>query len=213
MAGGRADTYDQRAEILGSIVTRNRVVGALRIIVPALGAFAFVALAGQIFLANMTRQFGVSAIRIDRGNVVVETPQYTGTSATGSRYIVNAREARSPLDRSHVITMNDATLELVRPSSASYFARTAEATMDTRTEIVVAPGLVTVTGSDGLIGTLNDIVSDSGRQTVLSKGPVDLLLPDGTTIVAETMLHEGDEERWTFTRATVVVPDLPEEEQ
>lgn len=213
MAGGRADTYDQRAEILGSILTRNRIIGGLRIIVPALGVVAFVALTGQIMLANMVRQFGVSAIRIDRGNIVVETPQYTGTSANGSRYIVNAREARSPLDRSNVITMSDATLELVRLAGASYFARTAEATMDTKTEIVVAPGLVTVTGSDGLSGTLNDIVSDSDKQTVLSKGPVDLLLPDGTTITAETMFHEGDKERWTFTRATVVVPDLPEEEK
>ena len=31
MAVGRADTYDQRAEILGRIITRNRVVTALRI--------------------------------------------------------------------------------------------------------------------------------------------------------------------------------------
>jgi hypothetical protein len=213
MAGGRADTYDQRADILGGILLRNRIIGGLRIIVPVLGVLAFIALAGQIFLANMTRQFGVSAIRIDRGNIVVETPQYTGTSADGARYIVNAREARTPLDRSNVITMSDATLELVRASGASYFARTAEATLDTRTEIVVAPGLVTVTGSDGLSGTLTDMVSDSGKQTVLSKGPVDLLLPDGTTIVAETMFHEGDKQLWTFTRATVVVPDLPEEEK
>ena len=85
--------------------------------------------------------------------------------------------------------------------------------MDTATELVTVPGVVSLTGSDGLEGTLTDVVSDNARERITSKGAVDLLLPDGTTIVAETMLHEGDKQLWTFTRATVVVPDLPEAEQ
>lgn len=209
MAGGRADTYDQRAEILGRIVTRNRIVTALRVIVPALGALAFVALTGQIYLANLARQYGVSGIRVNRGNIVVETPQYTGNSGSGSRYVISAREARTPLNRSNEITMIDVTLELLQSSGGSFFARASEATMDTRTERVTVPGLVTLTGSDGLEGTLTNVESDSASDTITSNGPVDLLLSDGTTIVADTMLHEGGKQLWTFTRATVIVPDLP----
>lgn len=213
MAGGRAETYDQRAEILGSIVTRNRIVMAMRVVVPAIGVFAFAALVGQIYLANLARQYGVSGIRVDRGTVVVETPQYTGTSESGARYIVSAREARSPLNRSNEIDMIDVTLELLQTSGYSYFAAAKEATMDTQTERVVAPGIVEVTGSDGLQGTLTDVVTETNDERLISNGPVDLLLADGTTIVAETMVHEGKEQTWTFTRATVVVPDLPEAEQ
>lgn len=213
MAAGRAETFDQRAEILGSIITRNRIVAALRIIVPAVGALAFVALAGQIYLANIARQYGVAGIRVDRGNIVVETPQYSGTSSSGGRYVVSAREARSPLNRSHEITMTDVTLELMQPSGTSYFARAQEALLDTGTEIVTVPGILTLTGSDGLDGTLTDVVRDTAADTIVSNGLVDLLLSDGTTIVAETMLHEGEKRLWTFTGATVTMKDLPGAEE
>ncbi len=209
MAVGRADTYDQRAEILGRILTRNRVVTALRIVVPLIGVVAFLVLAAQIYIANLARQYGISGIRIDRGAVVVEAPKYSGTGADGSRYLVSAREARTPLDRTTMIEMTDATLELLQSSGTSYFAKSATATMDTAANTIVAPGLVTVTGSDGLEGTLTDIDVDSDAGFVTSHGAVDLLLPDGTTIVAGTMVRDGKAGLWTFTQATVIVPDLP----
>jgi lipopolysaccharide export system protein LptC len=209
MAGGRAETYDQRADILGGILVRNRVVAALRIVVPALGVAVFLLLAAQIYLAGLARQYGVSGIRIDRGVVVVEAPQYSGTGSDGSRYLVSAREARTPLDRSDMIELTDATLELLQSGGITYFARSAAATMDTGSEKVTAPGVVAVTGSDGLEGTLTDVEVDSPAEVVVSNGAVDLLLPDGTTIVADGMVHEGKARLWTFTRATVVVPDLP----
>lgn len=209
MAGGRADTYDQRAEIMARILTRNRVVNALRIVVPLLGVAAFLVLAGQIYIANLARQYGVSGIRIDRGAVVVEAPKYSGTGADGSRYLISAREARTPLDRTTMIEMMDATLELVQPGGTSYFAKSAAATMDTVANTVVAPGAVAVTGSDGLEGTLTDVDVDSDAGFITSHGAVDLLLSDGTTIVAGSMVRDANAGLWTFTQATVVVPDLP----
>jgi hypothetical protein len=192
---------------------RNGAVGLLRIVVPAIGLVAFLALAGQIYIANLMRQYGVSGIRIDRGNVVVEAPKYSGTGSDGSRYLVTAREARTPIDRSNIIEMNDATLELLQTGGQSYFARAASATMDTENDTVFAPGTVAVTGSDGLEGTLTDVDVDNTNELVTSKGAVDLLLPDGTTIVAETMVRDGKVQTYTFTKATVVVPDLPEAEE
>jgi hypothetical protein len=209
MAGGRADTYDQRAGTLGRILTRNRVVDALRIVVPLLGVTAFLLLAAQIYIANLARQYGISGIRIDRGAVVVEAPKYSGTGADGSRYLVSAREARTPLDRTTMIEMTDATLELLQPGGTSYFAKSAAATMDTAANTVIAPGIVEITGSDGLEGTLTDLDVDSGAGFITSNGAVDLLLPDGTTIVAGSMVRDGNAGLWTFTGATVVVPDLP----
>ena len=74
MAVARTQTFDQRSAILSRLVLRNRFVTVLRFAVPALGVAAFVLLMGQIWLSNIARQYGVSGIRIDRGNLVVETP-------------------------------------------------------------------------------------------------------------------------------------------
>ncbi len=213
MAVGRAETFDQRTAIFGRLAARNRAVDLLRLLVPAVGVAAFLALAGQIYLAGLARQYGVSGIRIDRGNVVVEAPRYSGTGSDGTRYLVIAREARTPIDRSTLIDMTDATLELLQPQGQSYFARSATATLDTANDHVTAPGTVAVTGSDGLEGTLTDVAVDNTTEIMTSEGAVDLLLPDGTTIVADTMVRDGKARTWTFTRATVVVPDLPEAAQ
>lgn len=209
MAGGRADTYDQRADILGRIAIRNRVVAGLRVIVPVLGVMAFAILSAQIYIANLARQYGISGIRIDRGDIVVEAPKYTGTGTDGSRYLVSAREARTPLDERNRIDLIDATLELINPGRTSYYAKAATATMITGSERTTVPGVLTVNGTDGLEGTLTDVVVDSASELVTSNGPVSLLLSDGTTVDAATMVQDGRAHTWTFTGATVVIPDLP----
>ena len=91
MLVARALTADQRAEIFGRLVARNRIVGGLRVAVPALGLLAALLLVGQIWLANLESQYGVSGIRIDRGNMVVETPQYSEIGGDGTM-----RAPRSP---------------------------------------------------------------------------------------------------------------------
>jgi hypothetical protein len=213
MAAGRVDTYDQRAEILGSILTRNRVVAVLRVVVPAIGIGAFLLLVSQIYVVGLARQYGVAGIRIDRGSVVVEAPQYAGTGSDGSRYLATAREARTALAGGSDIDMTDATLELLQPDGTTYFATAKTGHMNTATELLSAPGVVDVKGSDGLVGTLNDVEMDNRSELLTSKGHVDLLLPDGTTIVGDTMVRDGKAQTYTFTNATVVVQDLPEAEE
>jgi hypothetical protein len=115
MAVARTQTFDQRSEILGRLVTRNRVVTLLRVVVPALGLAALLVLLGQIWLSNLARQYGVSGIRIDRGNLVVETPQYSEIGADGTQYFVAARDARTPLSSPGEIEMADPKFTYVRP--------------------------------------------------------------------------------------------------
>ena len=212
MAAGRVDTYDQRADLLGSIRLRNRAIAVLRIVVPAIGLGALALLMAQIYLAGLARQYGVAGISIDRGSIVVEAPQYSGTGSNGSRYLATASEARTPLLGGNVMDMTDATLELLQADGITYFVSAGTATMNTATEVIISPGLVDVNGSDGLVGTLNDVTADPRSDSVVSKGAVDLLLPDGTTIVADNMVHDGKTSTFTFLNATVVVPDLPEAE-
>ncbi len=202
-------SFERRAPLFAALAARNRRVGVLRIIVPAVGLAAFAGLAGQIYLTGLMREFGVSGIRVDRGNLVVETPQYSGTGSAGARYLVTAREARTPLARPGEIEMTNATLEYSRPGQATYFVTTAAATADTAAQRVTIPGDAAVTGADGLEAALTDIHADMAAETVTAGTPVSIRLANGTTIDAATMVHDGKAGLWTFTGATVVVPDLP----
>lgn len=210
MAPGTA-TLDRRALYAG-LMRRNRRVGVLRLAVPVAGLAAFALLVGQIYLIGLARDYGVSGIRVDRGNLVVETPQYSGTGAGGARYLVTARTARTPLANPAEIDMTDATLDYTRPGRPTYFVTAAAAAADTAAEIVTIPGLARVVGDDGLIADLFDVRADMARQTITSGNPVHVEMPDGTLIDAAAMHHDGVAQTWTFTRATVVVPGLPRAE-
>jgi hypothetical protein len=209
MAVARTQTFDQRSAILSGLVGRNRVVAVLRVAVPALGIVAFLLLIGQIWLAGIARQYGVSGMRIDRGNLVVETPQYVGIGADGSRYVVNALEARTPLDRTNIIDMKTATIDYMKPGSA-FHATADRAIMDTVRQAVTVPGISNVTSDDGLHGTLTEVRSDFRSNVTTAQGAVDITFSDGTNLKASDMVYEGNKALWTFTGGvTLVVPDLP----
>ena len=212
MAVAHTDSSHRRAETFRRLVGRNRLVAVLRFVVPAAGLAAFLVLAGQIYISNMARQYGVSGIRIDRGNVVVETPQYSGIGTDGSRYVVTAFEARTPFERPEEINMSDATLQYFEAGGSSYFVSALDASMNTKTQIVTVPGVANVTGDDGMHGTLTALRADMNTEITTADGPVDITLSDGTSIVAGSMVHDGKASLWTFTDATVIVDDLPEAE-
>jgi hypothetical protein len=213
MTAAHPGSFDRRAEIFGRLVMRNRVVSVLRIAVPLVGVAAFLVLIGQIYIANIARQYGISGIRIDRGNVVVETPQYSGMSSEGTRYLVTAREARTPLGKSEEIEMSDATLQYTVTGEGAYFVSAIAASMNTATQIVTIPGIANITGEDGLEGTLRAVRSDMESDLTTADGAVAIKLSDGTTIDAANMVHDGKAGLWTFANATVIVPDLPEAEE
>jgi hypothetical protein len=205
----RTQTFDQRSAILARLVWRNRVVGILRVAVPALGVAAFLVLMGQMWLSSLARQYGVSGIRIDRGQLVVETPQYSETGEDGSRYLVTARSARTPLDNPNSIEMDSPDLLFERPDKAPFHATAENATIDTGTHVVVVPGVTNVRSADGLFGTLTEVRSDMKAQITDAAGPVDLTFPDGSHLIAANMRFDGNTDIWAFDRATLYVPNLP----
>jgi lipopolysaccharide export system protein LptC len=209
MAVARTQTFDQRAAILDRLIWRNRIVGFLRIGVPAVGVFAFILLVGQIWLASIAKQYGVSGIRIDRGNLVVETPQYAGIGADGSRYLINASEARSPLDNANIINMTDAAIVFAKPSGSAFHAKAAAASMDTNRQFVTIPGITNFHTDDGMHGTLTEVRSDQRANVLTAEGPVDITFSDGTKLQAAKMHFDGNTALWTFSQATLVVADLP----
>lgn len=209
MAVARTQTFDQRAAILDRLLWRNRFVAVLRIAVPAIGLLGFALLVGEIWLANIARQYGVSGMRIDRGNLVVETPQYVGIGTDGSRYVVSAREARTPIGSPGRIEMTDAKLDYNRSGKASFHAAGATATLDTSRQFVTVPGIATLNSDDGMHGTLTEVRADFMSNVTVAEGPIDLTFSDGTTLEASNMRYDGKADHWAFERSTLVVPNLP----
>ena len=141
---------------------------------------------------------------------MVETPQYSGTGSDGTRYVVSATEAHTPLGNTSVISMTDASLELARPGKAVFRASTRAATVDTIRQSVVAQGVTTIRSDDGMSGTLTNMQSDMRNETTSADGPVELVFPDGARLAASAMRYDGKADIWSFDRATLVVPSLPE---
>src|SRR3569833_4154603 len=171
MLVARTQTLDQRAAILSGLLWRIRLVGVLRIAVPAIGVAAFLVLLGQMWLTSIARQYGVSGIRIDRGQLVVETPQYSETGEDGSRYFVTAEAARTPLDNPNSIAMTSPDLLFERPGKAPFPAVADNATVATSTHLVTVPGITRVRSSDGQVGTLADVESDMKGKVTVAHGP------------------------------------------
>jgi hypothetical protein len=209
MAFARTETYEQRAAILDRLTSRNRLVAILRIAVPAAGLVALLFLAAQIYVMSTLRQYGVAGIRIDRGHLVVETPQYSAMGSNGARYLVSAGEARTPFDDPSIIDMTNAKLDFARPGESTFHASAPNASFDTSRQYVIAPGMTTVRSDDGLHGTLTALEADIANDSALANGPVDVTFQDGSNLTAANMHYDGKAEIWTFDRATLIVPELP----
>ena len=207
----RTETAEQRQAIYARLTRRNRLVRVLRVGLPAIGAIVLLGLVMQIYLGSLIPELGFANISIDRDNLVVDAPVYTGAGGDGSVYTVSAAAARTSIFNSDRIGLTDAVFTLERPGGSRFEARGASADLSVSDEVVVVDGIAYVEGSDGLSGTVVGAEVDVGAETMLSHGEVDLTLRDAN-VKAESMSYDGDTGRWTFHRATLLLNATPGEQ-
>jgi lipopolysaccharide export system protein LptC len=198
-----------RLAIYRRLERRNRLVAILRIGVPALGALTLVALLGQIYVSSLGSRFGISQISVTRESVSVDTPEYAGLLEDGSAYKVWAQSAAAAIDATDIIELTDAALTIDRPTGINMRADAAAARLDTTNQLVFIDGSARVEDSTGTSGVFRKSVFDWAAQTLTADGPVDIDYADGTTLKAEGMVYDAKALVWTFTRATVTLPDTP----
>lgn len=213
IALGRTETAEQRAAIFAALNRRNRLVRVLRLGLPAFGAVLLLGLLLQIYVGSLMPDLGFANVTIDRDNLVVEAPVYSGTGTDGTIYAVSAATARTAFGRFDVIGLTDAAFTMVQGSDGTRFtARAAAASLQMTDQTVVVDGPAHVEGSDGMHGTLLDATLDVDAESLRSAGPVDLTFSTGTSIKAASMHYDGATQRWSFERATVELPATPGEE-
>jgi lipopolysaccharide export system protein LptC len=111
---------DNRVAMYKRLARRNALVALLRIGVPFFGVLLLLFLIIQIMIANVTEQYGVSGVILERDALVIETPSYSGTMANGTEYSVTADKATALLSNTSVLDLTNAVLELVRPGGANH---------------------------------------------------------------------------------------------
>ena len=199
----------QRLAIYRGLQARNRVVSILRIGIPALGIVALSALMLQIYVSSRTSRFGIGQIAVSSESITVETPEYSGLLDDGTAYRVSATSAQAAVDATDRIGLTDASLTMVKPDGVTMLVDARAAVLDTTNQLVEVADIAEVSNSLGTSGLLRNSVFDYAKQRLTSNGPVDIDYHDGTTIVAEGLTYDATTLVWTFTRATVTLPDTP----
>ena len=198
-----------RLAIYQGLEARNRIVAILRIGVPALGAVALSALLIQIYLSSATTRFGISQIVVSPDSVSVDTPEYSGVLDDGTAYRVSASSARAAIDATDRIGLSDASLTMVKPDGVTIMVDAPAAVLDTTGQVVEIAGIAEVRNSLGTSGVLRNTVFDYVAQRLTGNGPVSVDYADGTHLEAEGLTYDSTALVWTFTRATVTLPDTP----
>jgi len=210
MASLTAPTADRDA-LYARLTRRNRLVGVLRWLVPAAGALVFVTLLAMIVIDNIGQRFGFANIRIDRDNLVVETPKLTSTGHDGTLYALTARAAKVAPTQTDMIDMEDAVFTMTPPNGAAMEASAPEAQFQTNDQLLNVPGVARVTSTDGLDGRLEAVFADLMNWKMVASGAVNITLPGGSNIVSDGMTYDRESGIYTFKNARVTLVSTPGE--
>lgn len=199
-----------RARVYARLEQRNRLVGILRVGLPALGVLVLAGLLLQIAVASLLDQFGISNIRIDRESLVVDTPSYSSMTADGTRYSVASQSAQAALGDTDLLHLSKAALTLTKPDGSWLKADAETADMRLSEQTVFVREVMGIADSRGTSGTIRGVHADLVSESMVSDGAASIRYHNGTTLDAETMTYDGKRQLWQFNRVTLVVPSTPQ---
>jgi lipopolysaccharide export system protein LptC len=210
MASLAAPTDDREA-LYARLMRRNRLVGLLRWLVPAAGVLAFVGLLAMIVIDNIGQRFGFSNIRIDRDNLVVETPKLTSTDDDGTLYALSARAARVRPSQTDMIDMEGVVFSMTPTTGPAVEAAAEAGQFQVNDQLLNVPGVTHISSTEGLKGTLEAVFADLMNWKMVASGTVDFTLPNGSHLVSDGMTYDRATGIYTFTRASVTLVSTPGE--
>lgn len=204
--GAEGNISGTRARLYARLNRRNRVVALLRFAVPGAG----IALAGflifQIILSNLADNFGLGGIRVDRDQLVLDTPSYSGIMSDGTTYEVVAKAARASIDATDVINLDIATIVTEQTDGYTMTANADFARLFLTDQQVIVEGLMVTRDSNGVDGRLNDSVIDWPTQKLTTNGEVRFDFEDGAAIEAQSLVYNAKRKVWDFRGVRYTVP-------
>ena len=197
---------ERRSELFSDFARRNRLVGILRWAVPGIGLMVAGVLVVQIILTNMARDYGISGLVVDKGQVIIDTPRYGGKLPDGSRYEVSAEVARVRIDATDMFDLEKARITITQPDGYQMVATAGEALLDLGRQTVQVPGTMQTRDSKNVTGELHDTIIDWNAQTLRAQGPVAFDFSDGARIQGRSLVYDAASGSWDFSGAVYTVP-------
>ena len=99
------------------------------------------------------------------------------------------------------------------PTGTTTKAVAAAAQLQTTDQLLDVAGTTTIDSNNGLRGTLDEVFLDMMKWTMVAGGKVDMTLPDGTTILADSMTYDRNKQFYSFKNVTLTLPSTPGETQ
>ena len=208
---GVAALPDSRERLYAGLMRRNRVVAALRWLVPAAGVAVLLFVIGAMVLDVLSHRFGFSNIRIDRDNLVVETPKLTSTDDDGTLYALSARAARVRPTQTDLIDMEGVVFSMTPTTGPAVEAAAEAGQFQVSDQLLNVPGVTHISTTEGLNGTLEAVFADLMNWKMVASGTVDFTLPNGSHLVSDGMTYDRATGIYTFTRASVTLVSTPGE--
>lgn len=196
---------DARRRQFQKLNRRNNIVSILRWAVPAIGLLVMGVLVFQIILTNLAKDYGISGLKIEQDQVVIDKPRYGGITPDGMRYHIEAEVARIQTSATDIINLEQATIVIEQNDGYQMRSKAENATLDLTKQTINIPGIMNSTDSDGVRGVFVDTLIDWATQTLNSRGAVTLEFEDGAIINAQSLLYDARVASWDFTKAVYVV--------
>lgn len=185
---------------------RNRLIGMLRIGVPVFGIAVLGVLVAEIIVANMARGISAGGIRISREAVVIDTPEYVGVMANGTRYRISAAAAASAFEDPERVELTSAQVDLMRPDGSSARIAAANAVFSMASQTVDIAGETAISDSRGMEATLSNSSIDWPAQMLFTEDRVEVRFTDGSMLSATSLRYDAGRGIWDFRLVKLTIP-------
>ena len=190
---------------------RNRLVRLLRWVIPALAATALLAIGGALVLDALRNQFGFSNIRIDRNNLVVDTPELHSTTADGTAFSLSAEAAKAAIGSTDVVDLTNVVFSATPVEGPSLKAEAASAELQTSEQLLTVVDTTRFSSSDGMSGTVEGLFANMLKMQAEATGAVHAQFGALGTLDAAGMRFDGNTRIWVFQQARITLNITPGE--
>ncbi len=190
---------DARARAFRQARRHSRLVRFLRLALPisALSMAAYFALTFGISWQLGPGRLKVKDVQITADDLTMKGPSYFGVTKDGGRYEVRAQKAVVSFNRDAPIKLIDIDGDLVQANNVTTNLKAKHGLYDNnKSELELFDG-IDIKGSNGLQARLTRAMVYSKEHRIVSKHPVDVLMPTGT-VRGASMTRRTDTKETTF---------------
>jgi hypothetical protein len=189
------------------LVWRNRFIAILRLFFPIAGLAIFAFLIFQIIIANISKEYGISSVKITRDSITIKTPKYEGVMNNGTSYKITAQSAITTIGNSDEFNLNDAIFDMVRIDGYEMEAKAKQAYYDIAAQTLKVAGEMEINDSRNIKTKLTNTLIEWDKQSLYTKDNVEIIFADGSILNAKTLNYDSEKQISIFGDVTLIILD------